>query len=1541
MSLQYFDLNSVTIETRFAPWTHGHDIDAITGLRAELDAAQSGLTSTSDILFHDAVIYGDMVPNTSGGQSLGSTTKHFGTAWIDELHLAQNTLYLGDTPVIGTNQDTVEIKADTDQNITLKTLGTGESKITSQNGVEISNSGLNGQIAIQSTGSGGMVSFGATSSINFTAPDANFSGDIEVTGHTVFNTATFTNDVVFQGDNIQMDTTNFTAEDNRITLNSGEQGNGVTAGFAGFDIDRGTLASWQFVFNEATDTFEYGPVGGTANVVVSKAYVDGVDALKLNAALYTAADVFSKVKSLDGSGSGLDADLLDGHEATYFVKSASDYMDAIQSIDGSGSGLDADLLDGEEGAYYAPQGSTYTKTEVDNIAAIKLDSSLYTNASVLSKLSNVDGAGSGLDADLLDGHEGTYFATASHTHSSTYLGLTAKAADANKLDGHDSTYFASQDSTYTNTEVDTIADTKLDSSSYTAADVFSKVKSLDGAGSGLDADLLDGHSSTYFAPQSSTFTKTEVNNIAANKLDSSAYTAADVLAKIKTVDGNGSGLDADTLDGHNSNYFSASTHNHNANYLGITAKASDADKLDGHDSSYFAVAGSTDTSSEVDAKIAALVDSSPAALDTLNELAAALGDDPNFATTVNNNIAAKLDSSAYTAADVLAKIKTVDGSGSGLDADLFDGHSSGSFLRSDAIDTATSKIVFNGGLNTVGLQIKRTTSASTGDDIVNLSVDDSGLIFSIDNDNDGDSGSYRFNYRTAGADSALLAFSPTAITYKGNKVWHAGNDGSGSGLNADMLDSHSASYFLAASAYTAADVLAKIKTVDGSGSGLDADTLDSHSASYFLSTTGKAADSNLLDGVDGTYYRGRNYGATSQDPDLATYPNILSNHANSPNAASYWHITTTFYSTISSTANRGQIAVQYNGGANFAVYARSCYSTTWTPWTRCDNNGTAADSTLFGGHPVSYFSASTHNHSTTYLGITAKAADSDKLDGLNSTQFLRSDANDDMSGKLTIIKNVGTTPTYSGGQLELKNTDGGDVSMGFHRSGFTACQLRHESNGLILSGTSPTSAANLNVLGSIKQNGAQVWHTGNDGSGSGLDADLLDGHQASYFSASTHAHAALYLGLHAKADNADKLDGINSSSFLRSDISTVSSGDLTISKSNPWLTLDSPSSGGNGTDQGAGISIGEGGKKGGAALHLTYTGDGYGHIGMGAVDGTSGLPAYEAITLNYTSNTVSFLGAVSMASNCYVTGAVSSSRLYSTVATGTAPLSVASTTKVANLNADLLDGYSASHFLAATAKAADSEKVDGINGASLLRSDATDYQTNTIYTRGYLVAETAYRNRGIYGTYDNTKTQHIWSMGVGYKNAADGASFGNLYGLAYKYNGSAGGHGVYLVNNGSALCGMGTNLWTSGIVLGQATSARYADLAEKYTVEGGLTEPGQVILLGSKKADARISDAMASQQVLGVVSTNPGLMMNSELDDGHYVALKGRVPCFVFGPCAAGDPLVSYKNGMAISINHPMVASLGDLSKTPGIILGKAIESTEEKGQSTIEIVVL
>lgn len=55
------------------------------------------------------------------------------------------------------------------------------------------------------------------------------------------------------------------------------------------------------------------------------------------------------------------------------------------------------------------------------------------------------------------------------------------------------------------------------------------------------------------------------------------------------------------------------------------------------------VGGDYMTEGDVDAKIASLVDSAPETLNTLNELAAALGDDPNFATTIAGQIGAKAD----------------------------------------------------------------------------------------------------------------------------------------------------------------------------------------------------------------------------------------------------------------------------------------------------------------------------------------------------------------------------------------------------------------------------------------------------------------------------------------------------------------------------------------------------------------------------------------------------------------------------------------------------------------------------------------------------------------------------------------------------------------------------------------------------------------------------------------------------------------------------------------------------------------------------------
>ena len=56
-----------------------------------------------------------------------------------------------------------------------------------------------------------------------------------------------------------------------------------------------------------------------------------------------------------------------------------------------------------------------------------------------------------------------------------------------------------------------------------------------------------------------------------------------------------------------------------------------------------------------------------------------------------------------TASEILTALLTVDGPGSGLNADVLDGLDSGSFLRADAADTASSAITFSGGNGAVTL----------------------------------------------------------------------------------------------------------------------------------------------------------------------------------------------------------------------------------------------------------------------------------------------------------------------------------------------------------------------------------------------------------------------------------------------------------------------------------------------------------------------------------------------------------------------------------------------------------------------------------------------------------------------------------------------------------------------------------------------------------------------------------------------------------------------------------------------------------------------
>ena len=80
---------------------------------------------------------------------------------------------------------------------------------------------------------------------------------------------------------------------------------------------------------------------------------------------------------------------------------------------------------------------------------------------------------------------------------------------------------------------------------------------------------------------------------------------------------------------------------------------------------------------------------------------------------------------------------------------------------------------------------------------------------------------------------------------------------------------------------------------------------------------------------------------------------------------------------------------------------------------------------------------------------------------------------------------------------------------------------------------------------------------------------------------------------------------------------------------------------------------------------------------------------------------------------------------------------------------------------------------------------------------------TSTRRSGVYGVYDAAKIGHIWSMGAAYQISDDGATFGNLYGFAYKHTTNttggtmASGHQAVWCENGAPRVAMGTNFWVA------------------------------------------------------------------------------------------------------------------------------------------------
>ena len=240
----------------------------------------------------------------------------------------------------------------------------------------------------------------------------------------------------------------------------------------------------------------------------------------------------------------------------------------------------------------------------------------------------------------------------------------------------------------TNTSTTAVDSTKIQSGSTEVATASSHVSMKIG---GTERVAVEAGTTTFSNNIAVTGT-VDGRDVAADgsKLDgiesgaTADQSASEILTAVKTVDGSGSGLDADKLDGQEGSYYQNAS-NLNAGTVPAARLSTATTQSAGNDSTKIA------TTAFVQSAVAGVVDSAPSALNTLNELAAALGDDANYATTTANTIGTKLPKSGgqMTGNITFSGSQTVDGRDVSADGSKLDGIESGATADQTAAEIRT------------------------------------------------------------------------------------------------------------------------------------------------------------------------------------------------------------------------------------------------------------------------------------------------------------------------------------------------------------------------------------------------------------------------------------------------------------------------------------------------------------------------------------------------------------------------------------------------------------------------------------------------------------------------------------------------------------------------------------------------------------------------------------------------------------------------------------------------------------------------------------
>ena len=151
--------------------------------------------------------------------------------------------------------------------------------------------------------------------------------------------------------------------------------------------------------------------------------------------------------------------------------------------------------------------------------------------------------------------------------------------------------------------------------------------------------------------------------------------------------------------------------------------------------------------------------------------------------------------------------------------------------------------------------------------------------------------------------------------------------------------------------------------------------------------------------------------------------------------------------------------------------------------------------------------------------------------------------------------------------------------------------------------------------------------------------------------------------------------------------------------------------------------------------------------------------------------------------------------------------------------------------------------------------------------------------------------------------------------------------------NGNGVGNIGSSSGYFNTIFAKATSAQYADVAERFAADT-IYPAGTVVELGGI-AEITVSLTDLSENVFGVISTQAAYLMNSSAgtDETHPpIAMTGRVPVRVVGAIRKGDRLVSAGNGLARSAKSGEATAFN--------VIGRALEDRLDTSEGTVEAIV-